>query len=376
MRAAFAGVFAVTMLCLLGVGAVLPVLPRYVHGPLGAGDFAVGIVIGAFAFTAFVGRPIAGHLADTRGRRLVVVVGALLAAVAGALYLVPLGVAGLIVARLVLGVGEGMVFTAGAAWVVDLAPAERRGRALGLYGLSVWTGLTLGPPIGELLLRVSSFEVVWLFCAAAPLAAALVAARVPYRYQPDPEQGKRALVAREALGPGLALSLATVGYAAVASFIILHLEARGTGHGAEVFTAFAAAVVATRLVGGNLPDRIGAAPSGLIAAVLEAIGLATIALATAWWTAMAGAVVMGAAFSLLYPSLSLLVVNRVPETRRGVALGTFTAFFDVGVGLGAVMAGAIAAGAGYPAVFWTASALAAGAVVLVMREVRSGRAAG
>ena len=52
---------------------------------------------------------------------------------------------------------------------------------------------------------------------------------------------------------------------------------------------------------------------------------------------------MGAAFSLLYPSLSLIVVERIPETRRGAALGTFTAFFDAGVGLGAPLAGAAAA---------------------------------
>ena len=57
------------------------------------------------------------------------------------------------------------------------------------------------------------------------------------------------------------------------------------------------------------------------------------------FSAYAGSVVghtlaMGAAFSLLYPSLSLIVVERVSETQRGAALGTFTAFFDAGVGLG------------------------------------------
>ena len=45
--------------------------------------------------------------------------------------------------------------------------------------------------------------------------------------------------------------------------------------------------------------------------------------------------VMGAAFSTLYPALSLHVVNQVPANRRGVALGTFTAFFDVGMAIGA-----------------------------------------
>jgi predicted MFS family arabinose efflux permease len=69
---------------------------------------------------------------------------------------------------------------------------------------------------------------------------------------------------------------------------------------------------------------------------------------------------MGTAFSLLYPSLSLVVVTRVPEARRGAALGTFTGFFDLGVGLGAPLAGAAAALGGYSAAFWLASACALG----------------
>ena len=92
--AAFAGLFVVTLLSLTAVGAVLPVIPRYVRGPLDLGNLAVGVAIGAFAFTALAGRPIAGHIADRRGRRPVVVGGALLAAAAGALYLVPAGLIG------------------------------------------------------------------------------------------------------------------------------------------------------------------------------------------------------------------------------------------------------------------------------------------
>ena len=166
--AAFAGIFAVTLLALLSVGAVLPVLPVYVRGPIGAGDVAVGVVIGAYAVTGLIGRPFAGRFADRRGRRPVVVAGTLLAALAGLLYMVPAGLPGLIAARLVLGAGEGMVFTAGSAWIVDLAPEGRRGRVIGLYGLAVWTGLSIGPLIGEALLRVASYELVWAFAAAAP----------------------------------------------------------------------------------------------------------------------------------------------------------------------------------------------------------------
>ena len=125
-RAAFGGIFVVTGLGLLSVGATLPVLPRYVEGPLGRGDLEVGIVTGAFALTGIACRPLAGHLADRRGRRIVVIAGAIVMAVAGTLYFVPAGVGGLVVARLLLGAGEGMVYTAGSAWIVDIAPPERR----------------------------------------------------------------------------------------------------------------------------------------------------------------------------------------------------------------------------------------------------------
>lgn len=373
-RSAFAGIFVVTLLSLIAVGAVLPVLPHYVRGPLDSGNFAVGLVIGAFAFTALAGRPLAGYFADVRGRQPVVVVGSLLAAAAGLLYFVPAGLPGLLLSRLVLGAGEGMVFTAGATWVVDLAPPERRARVIGLYGLAVWSALSMGPPIGDALLRASSFNAVWAFATIAPLAGALVALRLPDPFRPAQTGERRQLIARESLRPGVALSLATVGYAAMASFIVLHLDANGTGHGAAAFTAFAVTVVVTRLVGGDLPDRIGPLRCAAGAAAVEIVGLASIALSTALPLALAGAMAMGAAFALIYPSLSLVVVNSVSETRRGSALGTFTAFFDVGMGVGGPLVGIAASVGGYPAAFWLAAACAAGTLA-VATALRRGWAA-
>src|SRR5437762_4046769 len=232
----------------MAVGAVLPVLPRYVRGPLHSGDIAVGVVVGCYALTGLAGRPLAGRIADHRGRKPMVVLGTLLAALAGLLYLLPTGLPGLIVARLVLGLGEGSVFTAGSAWIVDLAPPGRRGRVIGLYGLAVWSGLSIGPSVGELLFHASGFHLVWAFAAAAPFLAALVALRIPDPFEPSPEAARGPLIARESIRPGSALSLASVGYAAMAAFIVLHLRANGDSHGAVAFTVFAATVVLTRLL--------------------------------------------------------------------------------------------------------------------------------
>jgi len=370
--AAFAGIFSATFLGFLAIGAVLPVLPRYVKGPVGAGDVAVGVVIGAFAATAFVGRPIGGRLADRHGRRIVVLAGLLICAVAGALLFLPFGVPGLVLARLVIGLGDGWVFTAGLTWIVDLAPAHRRGQAIGVFGLAIWGGLTVGAIIGEGVFALGGFEAVWAFAALSPLAGAVLARVLP--------EGPRApatpagavpgrLLPRAALRPGVALALANVGYGTMSGFVVLHLDERGVGHGAATFTAFAGAVVVSRLVLGRLPDRLGPRPSALGAALAQSAGLVLVAVASSWPVALAGALVMGAGTSLIFPSLALLVVQRVDDARRGAAMGAFTAFFDAGVGLGAPLAGAIAAVSDYRTAFLMAAGMAlAGGVTGALRR--------
>jgi MFS family permease len=351
--AASAGVFASALLAFLAIGAALPVLPGYVRGPLRSGDLAVGVVVGAFALTAVVCRPLAGRQADVRGRRAVLVAGTLAMSLGGALYLLSTSVASLIAARLVVGAGEGAVYTAGATWAVDLAPEDRRGLALGLFGLSVWGGLSLGPLAGELLRSGVGYDAVWTATAVLPFAGALIALGLPEPPRDDAglEPGQLAWFPRAAHRPGLALALANVGYAALAGFVVLHLRARGIGGGASVFTAFAVAVFACRLVLSRVPDRAGARRTATAAGLLEAAGLLIIALAHSLTVALLGAIVVGVGFSMLFPSLALMVVGRVGGDRRGSALGAFTAFFDIGVGLGGPLAGATAALAGYPAVF-------------------------
>jgi MFS family permease len=371
----FAALFAVTFCGLVAVGAVLPVLPRYIHGPLDSGDVAVGVVIGAYAITGLLLRPFAGRLADRRGRKPTVLLGALILAASGLLYLPSLGIAGLIVARLALGAGEGALYTAGASWIVDISPVARRGRVLGLYGLAVWGGLSVGPLAGELLLDAGGYRAVWIFAAAMPLLGALIASRVDDPFVPLTHAEPHPLIAPEAVRPGLAIALASVGYAAVAAFVVLHLEDRGVGHGVIVFGAFAAMIVLTRLVAGDLPDRVGALKVAIVATLVEAAGLLTIGFAHSLPVALLGGCAMGAAFSLLNPSLMLIALGRVSESARGAAMGTYTAFFDAGVGFGAPLAGLAAALTDYEGAFVLAAAIAVCSTLLSLTMLRAGRPA-
>ena len=60
------------------------------------------------------------------------------------------------------------------------------------------------------------------------------------------------------------------------------------------------------------------------------------------------------------------MLNRVPEERRGVAMGTFTAFFDLGMGIGSPLAGAAAAIGGYEAAFVLAAGCALATIVVAL----------
>ncbi|MQA26937.1 MAG: MFS transporter [Micromonosporaceae bacterium] len=355
--ATLVGLCAVLLLTFTAFGAVIPVLPPLVLDDLGGGPLAVGAVFAASGFVAIVGRPYAGRAAQRWGSRRVMGIGCLLAAIVGAGYALPFGLPGLYGTRLLLGVAESAVFTAGSVWTVALAPESRRGQLVGYYGLAMWSGFTVGPLVGSGLLAEFGHSAVWWFAAVTPLAAAALVTRLPAVAAAGQATSRR-VVPRAALLPGVALALAAFGYAALIGFVVLHLSARGVAGGGAMLSLFGAAYVTVRLVAGRLPDRLGARRVAVVCGAVEAAGLLLIMIADAWWLAAIGAVVMGAGFTLLYPALALIVIASAPENERGAAIGAYTSFWDLGLGVAGLAAGAVAA-ASYPAVFAVAAALAA-----------------
>jgi MFS family permease len=124
------------------------------------------------------------------------------------------------------------------------------------------------------------------------------------------------------------------------------------------FSMFALAFILTRMFLGHLADRFGGAQVALISVLVEAVGLGLIAFAPGLAVALTGAALTGLGYSLVYPGLGVEAVRRVPPDSRGLAMGAYTAFLDVALGLGTPALGLLANAAGLGAVF-LASAVAA-----------------
>ena len=181
----FLPLYAGILTSLLGIGASLGVMPFFVSEQLGGSTVEVGAAVAAVALAAVVARPLAGRLADARGYKPVMVGGILLCAATGALYALAVTFPLLMAVRLLHGVGEAAVYTAGAAWLVAICPAQRRGRVVGLFGIFMWTGITVGALVG-VTLSAAGYGAVWLFLAAVPLVGLAVVAAAP---APGPPPG-------------------------------------------------------------------------------------------------------------------------------------------------------------------------------------------
>jgi MFS family permease len=368
-RLALVGILGGLFAGYLGLTAVIPVLPGFLRDRHGTGDFLVGLVVTGTAVTALLVRPVAGALADRLGHRTVMLAGALVVGLGGLCYLLPLSVPALVAVRLLLGAGEAALFTAGAVWTVALAPHHRRGQLIGLYGVSMWGGISAGTFLGATLQQFG-YPAVWTLSAAAPLVGAALVALVPAPPRAGAAGGGAGLALRPALLPGVALTFGAAGYAGLAAFVVLHLAGRGIGHGVLVLSCFSAVYAGTRLVIGHLPDRLGPRRVAAWCGVGEAAGLLVIAVAPNLPVALLGSVVMGVGFSLLHPSLALMVMNRTEPTRQGAAIGAYTSFWDLGLAVWGPATGLVAAGLGYPAVFAVG---AAGALVAAVMALRIGR---
>jgi MFS family permease len=352
------------------VGAVIPVLPRYVDGPLHGGGVDVGLVVGAFFVATLLARPLAGRLSDERGRRLVMAGGAAVVAVSVAGFPLASGVATLALLRFVQGAGEAAFYVAAATAVTDLVPAHRRGQAISYFSGALYGGIALGPLAGEAILGHGHYGRVWALAATLAAGGAVLALGLregprPVRTGPRPR-----LVHPAGLVPGSAFGLGTFGYAAFAAFMPLYAPTLGLSGSAPIFGCYAGLTLAGRLFGARIPDRLGPSTTARAGLATMATGMAVLGA----WQAPAGlwlgTILFAAGNAFMFPALLSLALAAAPEGERAAVVGTVVAFFDLGQGAGALVLGPLVAVAGYSGPFLAGALAACGGLGLLSAHLR------
>jgi MFS family permease len=361
----------------LGLGILLPTLPRYVENELGASTVEVGIVAGIFGVSAGLIRPWLGRLGDAYGRRVLLVVGAIISGTSIMLYPVWASIPFLVGLRVVSGIGEAGVFIGAAVSTQDLAPDDRRGEATSYFSLAVYLGIGAGPIIGEFLDRSGGFERVTTASSLLLFLSAVLGFAVP----PNPQQARPAIRRKgflhpAAVVPGALLTLSLVGFVGYTTFLSLYLDRLGggpdTGNAGPVFLVYSAVVVVFRLAFASLPDRLGARRSGALAFIFIAAGLGIVA---AWGTLTGiyvGTVVLALGVAFNYPALFLLVMARTEPSERGFAIASFGFFFDTASALGPPLLGLLIFTFGNERAAFAAGALTAAVGLYGLLRVTSG----
>jgi len=346
----FATIWITVALDLVGFGIVVPILGRYAER-FGASGLEVGLLFASFSLAQLVFAPILGRLSDRIGRKPVIMisllgtaVGSFVTGAAGALWV-------LFVGRILDGASGASVAVAQGA-VTDLAPPSERPRLLGLLGAAFGVGFVVGPALGGL--ASLGGEHIPFYVAGT---VALVNAAVAWRRLPETRPADVRRAAREAAkndtGAKVRLwGLAVAGFTAIVAFsgfeatfsLLAGDRFRLTEAGvAAIFVGVGVVLVAVQ--GGLIRPinaKIGTQRSLQVGLVLNSAGLVVLAFAETWPLLIVALALLTIGQGLVTPNLSSLVSGRVPDHRRGEALG-----FQQGVNAFGRVAGPALAGVLY-----------------------------
>ncbi|HEY1317208.1 MAG TPA: MFS transporter [Gaiella sp.] len=363
-RPQFALVCVYSLATTLAAGTLLPVLPLYVRGPLDGGDVAVGIVMSGALLVGALAQPVLGRIADRRGRRLLLLGGPLVFSSFVVFFPVASDPAALFALRAAAGVGDAACIVGSVTMINDLAPEGRRGEAYSLYSLSAWAGLGLGPVIGDFVHRATSFGAVWMVAIALSLTGAVLALALPEtRPQTTRPRPGFALFTRSAAIPGIVIALEMFGFAALVVFSPLYARELGMQGAGLVLLVNAAVLVAMRVLGRRLPDRVGPRRAASVGVLLAAGGIGLAAVLGSPAGLYLGAAIFGAGHALLYPALFLLAVGRAREDERSAALGSLKALEGLGFAFAAAFIGLVASLGGYGVAFGVGAAITAAGLI-------------
>ena len=361
-----------TFIGYLNIGIPLAVLPGYVHNHLGYGTVIAGLVISVQYLATLLSRPYASRYIDTRGSKRAVMVGLAGCGLSGVFMLVSSwltsmpawSLASLLIGRLVLGSAESLVGSGSIGWGIGRVGAQNTAKVISWNGIASYGAIAIGAPLGVVMVghlgmwslgvSIIALGALGVLLAWPKLAAPIVSGvRLPFLH-----------VLGRVLPHGTGLALGSIGFGTIATFITLYYATNHWENAALCLSLFGASFISARLLFGNLINRIGGFRVAIACLSVETLGLLLLWLAPNPELALAGAALSGFGFSLVFPALGVEAVNLVPASSRGSAVGAYSLFIDLSLGITGPLAGAVAAGFGFASIFLFAALAALGGLLL------------
>ncbi|GAB3636655.1 MFS transporter [Hymenobacter arcticus] len=337
-----------SFLFFLSFNLLLPELPQHLTD-LGGGEYK-GFIIALFTLTAAISRPFSGKLSDTVGRIPVMVFGSLVCFVCGFFYPLALTVSGFLLLRLLHGFSTGFKPTATAAYVADIVPMHKRGEAMGLLGVTGSLGMAAGPALGSWVAETFSLNTMFYLSSGAALLSVLVQGTLTETL-PQGQRQKFSLsllkikldeiLEPRVLSPALVTLLCLFPFGAVLTVIPDQSRLLGLAGPTKglFYICYTLASLAVRLVAGKASDTHGRVPVLRWSAGILAVGLAVLVWSPSVPVFLVAAVIFGIGTGLNSPTLYAWTIDLSHPERRGRGVATMYIALEVGIGIGALLAG-------------------------------------
>ncbi|HEY9651337.1 MAG TPA: MFS transporter [Coleofasciculaceae cyanobacterium] len=370
--------FVAGLLFWSGLASLLPALPQYVED-VGGTKQQVGIVMGSFAIGLLLLRTTLGRMADQRSRKLVVIIGASVAAIAPLGYLFVHSIAGLIALRAFHGVSIAAFTTGYSALVVDLSPVDKRGELIGYMSLVNPIGMALGPAIGGFLQAGVGYTPLFLFAGGLGGLSLLFTSQVS---EPEREVLRHSATSdapstsmwRLVLSPRLRVAalvflLVGLSFGALGTFVALFIRESGVNLNPGLFfTAAAIASFSLRIFSGPASDKYGRGLFITGSLVCYGIAMFVLSQANSPQAFLLAGFIEGAGSGMLIPMMVALISDRSFSNERGRVFAICVGGFDLGIAIAGPVFGAVAEVLTYRGIFSLATGLAGLALVVFMTQ--------